>query len=341
MRAGEALRFKRDLSHNIRTHYGEYAQSLLTSLRNRPTQLERDTLGNVITELGLPTVKDAEVLYVGQDVMDEYLNRALGPEPKQLGAVNAIPYVSRGLVIFERPITLNPNALLESASEDDDAVVHFPITAMSWATGKVPAIDGMTQKVIWKDGVLVILWSSKRDIRQTFKAGGEDVEPTLVAYPMSFASAVFGGWFLPEPGGAFTPDEDNAGFYDGDTPESAAMATAIVMAHTLWEMLSEELLLSRKVDANKRQKKMLRKAKMTDTGISVIELRHVTYVGGDPQDGEDRIIDWSHRWYVRGHARRIRDRKTGEIKVVWVKPYIKGPDGKPLRVTEKVYALKR
>jgi hypothetical protein len=46
-------------------------------------------------------------------------------------------------------------------------------------------------------------------------------------------------------------------------------------------------------------------------------------------------------WYVRGHARRIRDKKTGEIRVVWVKPYIKGPDGKPIRVTEKVYALKR
>ncbi len=35
------------------------------------------------------------------------------------------------------------------------------------------------------------------------------------------------------------------------------------------------------------------------------------------------------------------DKKTGEIRVVWVKPYIKGPDGKPIRVTEKVYALKR
>jgi hypothetical protein len=45
--------------------------------------------------------------------------------------------------------------------------------------------------------------------------------------------------------------------------------------------------------------------------------------------GEQRNVDWSGRWPVRGHERKLASGKT-----TWVRPYIKGPDGAPL-LTER------
>jgi len=84
----------------------------------------------------------------------------------------------------------------------------------------------------------------------------------------------------------------------------------------------------------------MKRGVMQDTGISVIQLRHVEHVG-DSEGVDGRIIDWSHRWRVRGHHRRIKDRHTGEERLVWVKGHLKGPEGKPIRETDKIYSLTR
>lgn len=306
------------------------------------TELELAGVSNVINNLGLPALHHSEVFYVGSDVTREYLNRALGPEPKQLGTV--FPYTTHGLVVFERPIPLDPNSILSQEEVlDGPATNYVPISALSWATGEVPTRTADGNRIAWKPGVVVMLWSRSNDIRQIFmdKTGKDIGESLYSAYPLTYASAANGGWFIPETG-LYHDDEDPSAsvFYDGDVPETASPSTAVCLAHELWTMLGEEIYRSRKVDATSKQKKMLRRAKMKDTGISVIELRHVENIGDSVPDGE-RIVDWSNRWYVRGHYRRIRDRHTGEIRHVWVRSHIKGPSDRPLRETEKVYALIR
>jgi hypothetical protein len=59
-------------------------------------------------------------------------------------------------------------------------------------------------------------------------------------------------------------------------------------------------------------------------------------------DGDPMHVEWSHRWVVSGHWRRLRD-KDGQFsgRVTWVTPYIKGPDDKPLIVKEAIYVASR
>ena len=48
---------------------------------------------------------------------------------------------------------------------------------------------------------------------------------------------------------------------------------------------------------------------------------------------EARTVDWSCQWTVAGHWRKQLYRSTGEKKPIWIDPYIKGPDDKPLKET--------
>jgi hypothetical protein len=351
MRVSESLKFKRDLVEETTKHRSVFTALMMASFMQETTtgasviqmdELERSSLNTLINDVAFPRLKDSEVIYVGDNVIEEFLGRGLGPDPIQFGS--NFPYVKNGLVVFERPISLNPNAILEGEDDpekwDANATGVVPITAMSWSTGLVPV--RVAGAVRHHEGVVILLWSSGKDIQSTFREyTGKDIGPSLYSvYPLSYASAAYGGWFIPETG-LLHPDEDPDAsvFYDGIDAASAAPSTAVCLAHTLWAMLEEEIFVSSKFDARSKHLKMLRRANLTDKSVSVITLRHLNYVGYD-SDGH-RMIDWQFRWHSRGHYRRITDKHTGEERLVWVRASIKGPQDKPLRETTKIYSLTR
>lgn len=53
-----------------------------------------------------------------------------------------------------------------------------------------------------------------------------------------------------------------------------------------------------------------------------------------------RHVDWAWQWAVRGHW---RDQPTKEgTKLIWIHPYIKGPEDKPLKPDAgRVFAVTR
>lgn len=75
--------------------------------------------------------------------------------------------------------------------------------------------------------------------------------------------------------------------------------------------------------------------------VTVITLRRKS---GPRSEGESHV-EWHHRWIVKGHWRQqpYKDPLTGGTytKPIWINPYIKGPDDKPIIQTEKVYRLSR
>lgn len=58
-------------------------------------------------------------------------------------------------------------------------------------------------------------------------------------------------------------------------------------------------------------------------------------------DGEPNVVEWSHRWIVSGHWRRIWSEKENRMKLVWITPYVKGPEDKPLIVKDRFYRFER
>jgi hypothetical protein len=82
------------------------------------------------------------------------------------------------------------------------------------------------------------------------------------------------------------------------------------------------------------------KTRNTDGSKHFHRINKVVYVSGKKSAAsfgmEEREIDWSHRWEVRGHWRRIeglgRDRHDQQIVkgYTWVKNYVKGDPSLPL-----------
>jgi hypothetical protein len=356
MRISDSLRFKRDLVESITKHRKVYADLMLASFtaigsqRQDLSQLEISSLDNVVNNLGFGGLRDAELFFVGKNVIPEYLNRSLGPEPKQFGTV--YPYTRSGLAVFEHPIIIDPYSLMRWQEKgemgerewDTEAANFIPISAVSWSVGTVPTAShpSLGMEVINKrPGVVIMLWSATSDVKTVWeKLTGEKLgQSAYPVYPLTYASAAFGGWFIAE-SGLTHEDEDpaNSIYYNGDTPETASGATAVVMVHELWAMLEERILMSSRQRFSSKYGKMMRRLNM-NADVSVIQLRQVEYVGD--RDTDHRFIDWQHRWEVRGHYRRITDRHTGEERLVWVRAHTKGPEGKPLRDTEKINALTR
>lgn len=62
--------------------------------------------------------------------------------------------------------------------------------------------------------------------------------------------------------------------------------------------------------------------------VRVILLRAKKTVRGEGQQGD---IEWSCRWLVRGHWRQQWYRTLTNHRAIWITPYIKGPEEKPLK----------
>lgn len=57
--------------------------------------------------------------------------------------------------------------------------------------------------------------------------------------------------------------------------------------------------------------------------------------------GESGSINYSHRFMVSGHWKPQWYPSLGEHRVIYIAPYIKGPEDKPLIIKDTVYALRR
>lgn len=74
--------------------------------------------------------------------------------------------------------------------------------------------------------------------------------------------------------------------------------------------------------------------------VVVVTLRSAEHK--DPTD-KSEPQDWAYRWWVRGHWRmQACGEGRQERNPVWIMPYIKGPEGKPLKARlEQIFAVTR
>lgn len=56
---------------------------------------------------------------------------------------------------------------------------------------------------------------------------------------------------------------------------------------------------------------------------------------------DEHPIDWDHRWPVLGHWRNQWYPSVQDHKLIWIFPYIKGPEDKPLVIKHRVFKLIR
>jgi len=73
--------------------------------------------------------------------------------------------------------------------------------------------------------------------------------------------------------------------------------------------------------------------------LRVIRLRVPKRSG---QSTDSYPVDWQYRWMVRGHWRQQWFASDQSHRPIWITPYIKGPDDKPLKTpNQSVFAVIR
>lgn len=116
--------------------------------------------------------------------------------------------------------------------------------------------------------------------------------------------------------------------------------------HALWLMLNQTITAVENEEPERQARRAAQRMRIP-AQVSVVRLRRQEYAVRP--EGESQV-EWAHRWVVRGHWawRKCGPDLAGAVpyegghrRRLWVQPYVKGPEGKPLVVTDKVYQLQR
>jgi hypothetical protein len=97
----------------------------------------------------------------------------------------------------------------------------------------------------------------------------------------------------------------------------------------LWRLMGQTLATT---ERTRLPRAWARRAQREDRDpyVTVIRLRRPRHKTDD--DHEPASVDWAHRWIVGGHWRNQFYASTDTHRQIWISPYVKGPDDKPLRI---------
>lgn len=106
----------------------------------------------------------------------------------------------------------------------------------------------------------------------------------------------------------------------------------------LWLLANQRVTLVTSHSPGRAERRRAQRAKLPQE-VRVVTLRRPAV--RTEHEGEPRNVEWSHRWMVTGHWRRLWDEKENREKMTWVSPYIKGPADKPFVPKKVVYNFER
>lgn len=120
-----------------------------------------------------------------------------------------------------------------------------------------------------------------------------------------------------------------------DDPVYEAWGSRTLLA--AWTLMQQPIAAVERGSIVRPAAKRARRAGLPNSDVSVIRLRRAA---SDPS-GEPGAREYHHRWIVRGHWRNqyLPSRKTHRLQ--WITEHVKGPEDKPLKLTEKVYSWQR
>ena len=127
--------------------------------------------------------------------------------------------------------------------------------------------------------------------------------------------------------------------------EAAEGMARFMLAGLAW--LKQEVLTTTAGHVERHRRKEFNKKTGQDIRtVQVVQLRRAARPPqqGDGQQPEDAPTkEWAHRWVVSGHWRnQACGPKSGDRRLTYILPYVKGPDDKPLlEPRRKVYEVRR
>jgi hypothetical protein len=122
-------------------------------------------------------------------------------------------------------------------------------------------------------------------------------------------------------------------------PGELAGLFAFLLTSLLW--IDQTIVVAKDATADRAvRRRLAREGLEHDPAVRVVTLRRQSREGAASGDGEH--VEWSCQWIVRGHWRQQFYPGTGERRPLFILPYVKGPEDKPLKApAATVFAVTR
>lgn len=107
---------------------------------------------------------------------------------------------------------------------------------------------------------------------------------------------------------------------------------------TMLSFLQQRIMVPSRYSISRATRRRMSNLRVETRDVNVIKLRALTYYA---HKGEGEEIDWQCRWIVRGHWRHQWYPSIRKHQPIFIAPYIKGPENKPLRDPRRLFAVVR
>lgn len=306
---------------------------LLQDFKDSSNWQSTQTMYEVAEEMSYrlgPAVGRAHAYYVDPNMTDMIMWASAGLDGTDQFRFNEVP-TEEGFIYFPRPIKLldvrNTTMLVH-------AVVWLPIIYQT-----------ETERRMGYAFFSFNDYNNELDeVAKAMQEGGIDISEYGRWGLVSLVSATDGQRVGPDTIG-ITEEKRKEIIDEGAVPSEFTNLVKIIHAYFL--LLNQTIVDSYEAEVSRAASKRAKRMGIPDR-VTVIRLRRV--VNADAY-GNETDVEWQHQWLVRGHWRwqhvsenhplAKEDGRGGYVARVWVRPHIKGPEDKPLHVTDKVIALMR
>lgn len=316
-----------------------------------PEEMISDVLasGAALAEKYLAPMRVGEAYYVHRDMVAVCQMAAADLNEGDALLRRQLPS-EHGFLVFDQPI-INP------LPQTDGTMLNSVVSAFSWAHGSSGAYRTTVHKN--RPGIWVTTWVYLGDPANTMWAAHFERNPRLRdAIIRDMGRWVPGDRVHVPYGEPVGPSEVTANQYaamlgdqhlqselDEDYPRLNLSRLVVAVFRLLTQVIVD--VADAPLD-RASIKRMLRKK--LPARVQTIQLRRRAHPGPVPPSMGEGHVDWQHQWFVRGHwawracgAEHISAEpyEKGWHTYLYIPPYLKGPEGKPLLVTDKVWGLTR
>lgn len=265
-------------------------------------------------------LNEATTYYVADEMMD--LVVAAGTTvPSTPFELDELPSLS-GYVELSRPLIV-----------EDTAGQNVTARAFSWHIEETTYVNDQGVPEEDAESLLVVFYSCTDDVEQDV-----GLQKMIETHPDAWAGMPWYHvihWIPFQFGKDWSPIAED--------PPPGNILSWLAFVKTFFLLVDQEIATVTKTYPDRgTARRLKREGKPPEYGqIEVIALRHAHPINENTQISEEDDVHWSHRWMVSGHWRNQWYPKTKKNKPLWIQAHIKGPEDKPLIITDKVFVWKR
>lgn len=113
---------------------------------------------------------------------------------------------------------------------------------------------------------------------------------------------------------------------------------ALRLFAVMLSFIQQKILVTSRHITSRATRRRVAPSRSAEADINIVKLRSVVR---HDHKGEELPVEWSCRWLVRGHWRDQWFPSIKKNRPIWIRPYIKGPEDKPLRDPGRLFAVVR